>query len=402
MNNKQRIKATGGRIVLAFALALAFILVCAACSGGSGSASQNGGASASQDGGGASDSQEAQVTVNEPFVIRAARGSSPDIVVADKLGFFADEGITIEWTPEVASGVSVYQIMEQGIVDITSSHPPTIAQAILAGIKVKAIAPGAVDNERLPHVYYLVRNDSDIQNIEDAAGKKVGIMGIVPCMNGFVIDLVSKQGGNANTIDFVTLSQPGQMEQVLIDGEIDLSTSHGEAGLNALATGEVRCINTTWDYFGSIGTGLAPVVVQESLIEERPDIVQGLVNALYRARLWITDNTWSPDGAGSWDIPGYETDPETWKYSEYSKLYADVYKELGRTIPESGVRPITYDTHKNIQLDHMKFWFDLSESIGLWEAGQIRPEDVFTNDFVPEDAPESDKTLTYADVIGAQ
>jgi ABC-type nitrate/sulfonate/bicarbonate transport system substrate-binding protein len=373
-----------GRILkpLGVALALVVLLVAfAAC----GNQESDTGASAAASGSG-TDSDANTEAAEGLFTLRAASGSSPDFQIASTLGFFADEGIEIEWVGDTGSGISPFQLLEQGILDVTSSHPPAIAEAKLAGVEITSIAPGAVDNEKMPHVYYLVLNDSDIHSFADLAGKKVGVQdAAVPCMSGFVKFEAGQQGVDFDTIDFVALPEPGQEEQALLDGQIDMTTSHGEAAINALATGEVRLICDTWDIFASEGTGLAPVVVLDSFIEERPDVVQGLVNALYRARLWAIDNTWIKDENGN--------DTDDW-HGAYSALLTDVQADRGIVI-EDGFRPVVYTAEKNIPPDWIRQWFDIAEFIGTWEPGAITPEDIYSNDFVPAAAPASDKDITY-------
>ncbi|MDR0818129.1 MAG: ABC transporter substrate-binding protein [Oscillospiraceae bacterium] len=376
------------RIAISALLCLAVIASLAACAEKSGGESTNTPTPTT-----ASGSQTAPATAGTtnapiadepkaPFIIRAAAGSSPDLRVADTLGFFADEGIQIEWVGDTAAGISPFQLLEQGILDLTSSHPPAIAEAYLAGVDVKVIAPGAVDNEKLPHVYYLVRNDSEIKEFSDLTGKKVGIASsTAPCMDGFVKYIADGAGVDWHTIDFVVLPEPGQEEQALINGQIDMTTSHGEAAIAAIETGEVRLIADTWDVFASEGTGLSPVVVLQSFVDENPDVVQGLVNALYRARLWARDNTWSED------------DPNDW-HAAYSTLMTDVHRDRGTTI-EGGFRPVWYTAEKNTPIDWLRQWFDIAEIAGTWKHGDIVPEDILCNDFVPEDAPVSDKEISY-------
>jgi hypothetical protein len=40
---------------------------------------------------------------------------------------------------------------------------------------------------------------------------------------------------------------------------------------------------------------------------------------------------------------------------------------------------------KNIVLDQVELWFEISEALELWKHGDIRPTDIYTSAFVPKD-----------------
>lgn len=280
-----------------------------------------------------------------------------EINVADDLGFFKDEGIKIEYTGVLGQGITEFQLIQQGINDaFTGSHPPTVAQARLAGLKVKAVAPGMIDDPKYPHVNYLVKDGSGINSLDDIADKKVSISSTAPCNDGYLIYYLQKHSVSGKP-QFITLSTAGQQEQSLNQGLVDITTSHAPYAGKALAAGGVHSIGTSWDILHSPGAGLSVRGFTEDFIAQHPKQVQGFVNALYKARVWINAH---PD--------------------EAIKIVAKYLK-----LEPSDLSLFKYDGDKNINPEYIKEWYSIAEDIGLWKHGDISEDDVYTNQFVPND-----------------
>jgi ABC-type nitrate/sulfonate/bicarbonate transport system substrate-binding protein len=346
---------------LAIAMILLLAFAAAGCGGGGDAAADN----PASAGDAASDDPESDG--DGLFTLRAVTQTTfSETIIADRLGFFEDEGIQIEYIGTLGQGISQYQALEQGDIDVfTQGHLADTAQARLAGLTPVAVAPGFVDDPDNPHVTYLVREDSDIRSIEDFAGKKVGIGILGVCTDGFITKYFTDKGLDPESVEYVVLPQAGQIEQALVNGQIDVTTSHTPFAGVALAAGGVRVAGKSYDIVGTPAGGLAVRGFKESFIEEHPDIVQGFVNATYRARLFMEANP------------------------EHSRIVGAEYLELE---PED-VSSNSYCQEKNILPEWARLWFDLSEELGYWAPGDITPEDSYTNRFVPEDPPASDAEI---------
>jgi len=300
---------------------------------------------------------ESAVNEDGLFVLRIQTQTSfNEINVADELGFFKDAGIKIEYTGVLGQGVTAYQLLEQGVLDVAGGHPPEAALAIKSGVDVVMVTPGIVDNEKFPHVQYLVQDNSDIKTLDDIVGKKVGETASGTCYDGYLKYYLKTHNVNGD-FEIVTLNKAGQQEQSLAQGLIDVTTSHPPFAGKALAAGGVRKIATSWDIFHSAGAGLSCRGFKKSFIEEHPDVVQGFSDALYKARLWINSNQ-----------------------DEAKKINA---KYLG--LDEKDLSVFWFDENKNITPEYIDQWFKIAESIGLWKNGEIKPEDIYTNKFIPKD-----------------
>jgi ABC-type nitrate/sulfonate/bicarbonate transport system substrate-binding protein len=301
------------------------------------------------------------------FKLRAVTQTTfSETIIADRLGFFADEGIEIEYVGALGRGITQFQAIELGEIDVfTQGHLTSVGQARLAGIKVKAVSPGFVDDPDNPHVLYLVREDSPLRSLDDLPGSKVAASASV-CTDGFLKRYLKERGIDYSTVEFINLSgQAGIAEQALVQGLIDVTTSHTPQGGIALAAGGVRKLASSWDIFHSPSAGLAVRGFSDKFIEEHPDIVQGFVNAEYRARVFMKKNP------------------------AYSRIVGGEYLEL----PADEVSSNSYDQNRNIDTQWALEWIKMSEDEGYWEKGQLAPDDIYTNAFVPRDIPASDEDI---------
>ncbi|MDR1204159.1 MAG: ABC transporter substrate-binding protein [Peptococcaceae bacterium] len=291
-----------------------------------------------------------------------------ELLIADALNFFEEEGIDIVYIGTLGQGITDLQMIEQGECDVSyNGHPASVAQARLQGFKITMVAPGMVDDPDNPHVTYLVDKDSDLYAIDDLVGKKVGVTGTAACIDGYIKYYLNNKGLDSSSIEFVTLPQTWQMEQAVLQGLIDATTSHSTTASIAKTTDDYRVIGSSWTIFESPAAGLGARCLADRIIEEHPEVVQGFVNAMYRARLWINGHL------------------------EEAREIGAAYAGLE---PEDLVGNVECP-EKNIDNDWIKLWFDISEDIGLWEPGDILTTDIYTNQFIPRDAPESDKTLKW-------
>ncbi|MGN0145247.1 MAG: ABC transporter substrate-binding protein [Clostridium sp.] len=284
-------------------------------------------------------------------------------IVADAKGFFEEEGVKLEFVGDTGK-VSGFQLIEQNLVDCIYSHPDTITTARLQGVKVKGVAPDVVDNEKIPHVQYIVNENSSIKSLDDVGNAQFAINSEVACYSGF-IKYYLKTHGIEDNVNWVILSSPGQGEQSVVQNQVEVVAGHPPYAGKILNEGGVRRIGTSWDIFHSPGTGLYMSCFSEEFIKNNPEAVQGYCNAMYKTRLWV--NT-----------------------------HLDEAKEIVSkflNLDTADISSFYYDENKNIDPDYVNQWFELCESIDLWKHGDIDPDEIYTNDFVPKDQPELEQEL---------
>jgi ABC-type nitrate/sulfonate/bicarbonate transport system substrate-binding protein len=279
-----------------------------------------------------------------------------EVQVADLKGYFAEEGIKIEYVG-IVEGLSSYQMLAQGHIDFVSGHPDGVAKARLAGILVKGVVPGMVDHPDYPHIRYIVKGDSPIKTLDDVAGKKVGMTDYASCIDGYLKYYLAGKGIKKEP-EWVVLPAIAQSEQAMIQGLVDVTTSHPPFGSIALAAGG-RQIATSWDIFHSAAAGLSTRNFSEDFINAHPKELKGFAKAMYRARKWINNNM---DEAVPLVSAALGIDPETASAEKDGRYYSD---------------------DREIKKEHIELWFKLSETLGYWNHGDLQPEDVYTNEFAP-------------------
>lgn len=293
------------------------------------------------------------------FTVRVAGDGTGNgaVLIANELGFFEEEGIRIQFTGALKGGATEFQTIAQGINDaFIGGHPPTLAQAILAGVKVKAVAPGMVDHPEYPHVRYLVKEDSSIQSLNDIVGKKVSIGSTSsPCSDGY-LKIWLKQNNLPQNVEWVTLSVPGQQEQAVKQGFVDMTTSHPPYAGVAVKQGEVRQIATSYDILKNPAAGLSVTGFSEKFIQEHPDIVRAYCRALAKVRPWI---------------------------NSHQKEAAEIVARKNNLKPDE-VSLFWYDEHTAIEPSYIELWFSIAEELGMWKPGTIKPTDIYTNEFAPK------------------
>jgi ABC-type nitrate/sulfonate/bicarbonate transport system substrate-binding protein len=296
------------------------------------------------------------------FPLRAinAQGAT-ETAVGHVLGFFREEGIEIDFAGTTESGVTDFQLLDTNQIDFAAAgHPAELARAILAGAKIKAVASGMVDHPEFPHIRYLTQENSSIKTLDDIIGKKVGMASTTTCSNGYLQYYLKTRGLDPAGAEFIVIGQRGLAEQAVPLGVVDLVTGHPPHAEKVYAAGGVRQVATSWDIFHSPGAGVSVRSVRDDLIEEHPEVVQGLVNALYKTRIWMNTHQ-----------------------EETKDLIADW---LG--IEKGDLSVFWFDTNKNIDPSYIEKWFEVSETLGLWQHGEIQPTDIYTNQFVPKDIDE--------------
>lgn len=301
----------------------------------------------------AADSKDAEL-----FVMRLPRPYVFDETLIGKaLGFFEEEGINIEFVTAV-EGLSSFQMLNQGLLDAGGGHPSNVAQAKLAGIKVLGVAPGMVDNPKYPHARYIVKEDGPIKSLDDIVGKKVAIRTYMSCYEGY-LKIYLEDKGIKGDVEWVVLSTGGQAEQALSQGLIDMTTTHPPFATIAFKAGGHKQIATSWNIFESAAAGLGIHVFEEDFLAAHPNEVRAYTRALYKTRKWINSHM---DEAVHLTAKEFNVDP------------ADVNVELdGRWYAET----------PGIQKEDIELWFDISERLGYWNHGDLKPEDIFTNEFDP-------------------
>lgn len=289
-------------------------------------------------------------------VIRVATPSSitsPSIYyVGDELGFFAEQGIKLEYAGVVPAPQLVAAVVA-GKLDVGGAHINRTIAGISAGAKIKVVAANTETSQAIPHMVGVVTKASPIKSAQDMVGKKIGIPTIGGCNEYTPYAYMKKQGiaDPKGKVEIIVMPEV-QLDQALRQGEIDLAMLHKTSDF-IKEQGEFTVLFSDFDVWGTIG-GATPAYFSEKFIKEKPDVVRRFVTAVAKTNNWANAN---PDKAIEITANRAKVDPKTIKPGYYAKD-AVILEET------------------------VTVWIDLLTDFNEIKAG-IKPEQIYTNEFNP-------------------
>lgn len=216
-------------------------------------------------------------------------GDCLQLYVAEDLGFFKEEGLTIEKTA-MKGGAVIAPAVEAGEVQIGWSNAISIIIAHVKGFDFVFLTSGAMEKEPDHRVHsLLVGKDSSIKAVTDLVGKKVAINTLGNVNELSMMALADSAKIDIKQIQLVEIPFP-QMEAALQNGSVDailtiepfvtLSLSHGTARVL------VKSIHQSFGEQFMIGSWFA----KKSWIEKDPATAAAFVKAINRASDYIAQN----------------------------------------------------------------------------------------------------------------
>lgn len=213
-------------------------------------------------------------------------GDCLQLYVADDMGFFKQQGITIEKKP-MKGGAVIAPAVESGEVQIGWSNAISIIIAHTKGFDFTFLTSGALEREKGHRVHsLLVAADSSIKDVADLKGKKVAINTLGNINELSMTALADANKVNIEDINLVEVPFP-QMEAALKNGSVDailavepfvtLSISHGTAKYLE------KSVHKSFGEEFMIGSWFA----KKSWIEKNPALAAGFVKAINKASDYI-------------------------------------------------------------------------------------------------------------------
>lgn len=292
----------------------------------------------------------------QPDIIRVpAPGdvNRPDIyMIAEELGYFAEEGIKLEYVGNVPAPQLVASVVA-GKIDVGAAHINRTIAGISAGAKIKAVVAGTETTREIPHMVFVTLNSSPVKNAQDMVGKKVGIPTIGGCNEYTPYAYLKKNGITApkGKIEVIVMPE-ANLEQALRQGDIDVAGFHKNPKF-LLERGGLKILFSDYDVFGTIGGG-TPFYFSEKFIKEKPDVVRRFVKAVAKANDWADANQ---QQAIDITVKRANIDPKLLRNGYFA--------------PKGIIQPETATV-----------WIDLLKEFGEIK-NDVKPEQIFTNEFNP-------------------
>jgi sulfonate transport system substrate-binding protein len=280
--------------------------------------------------------------------------SLTDVLIAEVNGYFAEEGIKYKDVGIIKPQDAVPALLKNNI-DFTLMHPDKLALARIAGSKIIAIAPGMIDDPEYPHLIYFTKEGSPIKTPKDTIGKKIGIPFSGSCPDGIFLDWLDQNGIGKDSVEFVIMAE-AQEEQALKQGLVDIIGNHPSTYPAIINHGGVEKLIDTYEIVKNPNGGTSfSITVSEKWAKENPEVAKGVVRAIVKAHDWMNANR----------------DEAYKKAAEYLKM--DV----------KDVTAFRYDDQKYITDERIIPWFERLIRLGDLKEGQIKPSDIYTNEYNP-------------------
>lgn len=311
-----------------------------------------------------------EAKVNEPAVTPTALkefitlkttggvGSVNVIDIAEEKGFFEEQGIKLELVGSTQGGTEAVQALMAGNIDIAGSAWPPWINTISRGTKLKVIVAGSGQNAKEPGILWIVPENSSIKSPKDLVGKKIAV-NVLGAEADYVTREYLKQNGlSIDQVQLIVVPWP-QHEQVFKSGQVDVVAATSPWSNKILEGGNARVLFSNYDIRGE--TASYVYGVREDLIKQNPEAVKKFATAIAKAYDWSAES------------------PE-----EARKVVAEIYKKRGGN-PELAKywSPKMAWEHGFLKDKDVQWWLDVFVSDGKLQQGQIKPSDIYTNEFNP-------------------
>lgn len=292
--------------------------------------------------------------------------STPGVVypaeLAEALGYLGD--IKLEKVSDMVGGPESIQLTATGETDFGSAFNGAIIKSYAQGVRIKSVVGSYGSDENTFSGFYTLE-DSDIKTAKDLIGKKIGV-NILGAHSEFAVKQFLRDNGlTENEIRKVELVvvPTTSAEQILRAGQIDLVALGGTAKEKALENGGIRPVFKDIDLFGEFTAG--SYFFTEKYIKENPDTVKTFVEGVSKAIEWARTTPREKVIAKFEEIIKAREGNETTENLKYWK--SDGITEEGGQIAA-----------KEFQV-----WIDWLVNSGELKDGQVKAEDLYTNEYNP-------------------
>jgi ABC-type nitrate/sulfonate/bicarbonate transport system substrate-binding protein len=294
----------------------------------------------------------------------ASYGQVSPFELADHLGYYQGTNVRIESVGVTKSGPEDIQAIAAGSNDIAWTNTAPIVNAAARGLDIKAVVAAGTTltrdlrGNRISIGGLLARRDRGIDGLKDLEGRKVSV-NVRSAQAEYAIRRgVEQAGGDPDEIDYVVVAPPNEVQAVQ-QGRVDAAYSWTPAYNKAQEDPNVKVLASEGDLLGDFVTG--GFAFSQRFLDAHPTAVREFVAGYVRAWSW------------AWEHP-----------EELQQEAAEIITEnKGDPSLSRFVFPFGSRENALIQDSDVQFYLDQLTKKGDIEAGQVRPADVYTNEFNP-------------------
>lgn len=293
--------------------------------------------------------------------------SSPGSVsfpeLAADLGYLGD--LKLESIGDSVGGPESIQLTATKQIDFGAAFNGAIIKSYSKNVKIKSVI-GSYGSDENTYVGAYALEGGPIKSAKDFIGKKVGV-NILGAHSEFVIKDYLRQGNLTDKeIEQVTLvTVPGSSaEQILRNQQIDIVMLSGIGRDRALATGGITEIFKDIDVFGTEFTA-GDYFFTDQYIKDNPNTVKQFVDGVAKAIEWARTTPREEVITRFEEIINKRERKETTDNLKY-------WKSTGISEKGGVITPSEYEV-----------WIDWLVANGELKEGQLKPEDLYTNEYNP-------------------
>lgn len=213
--------------------------------------------------------------------------ASLPLFIAENEGFFAEEGVQVE-TNQIASSNQLVDGIVAWNLDafVEASAVPVLAVELQSPGRLKVFSVSSITRQA-PFDALLVKEDSPLRNLQDLAGKKIGVFPGSTATNllrKFLADI----GVDVSNVTFVPMPPQNHLA-ALLEGSVDVVHAYEPTIAIALSRGGVRQLygSAYAEMLDRNPQGVA--VVSAKFLEEHPEATRKVIRALERAMVFMRE-----------------------------------------------------------------------------------------------------------------
>lgn len=206
-------------------------------------------------------------------------------LVSIKKGFYENNGISISEVTSFSGGGTTVRGLTTGGIPVGSGAAAAAVKGWNAGAPIQMIAndvaPPAIDVLTLP--------DSGIETIQDLKGKTVAYSN--PGATSQAMLILSLERADGISVDDVELKAMGGLGESITgvkEGAVDAGWSNIIVSIPKINSGGFKRVYGTWEYAKEIPSEV--IMTGTRTIEEKPDLLQGIVDSHIEANKFIANN----------------------------------------------------------------------------------------------------------------
>ncbi|MFI1159360.1 ABC transporter substrate-binding protein [Streptomyces sioyaensis] len=280
--------------------------------------------------------------------------------LAEDLGYLKD--VKLKWVGNTISGPQDIQSAATGQTDFGGAFNGAVVKLAANKTPIKAVVSYYGSDKAAFNGYYVLE-DSPLRSARDLRGGKVG-MNTLGAHAEALLDIYLQRGGlsraEADKVEPLVVP-PVNTEQALRQKQIDVAVLGGILRDKAVASGGIRPLFTDYELLGAFSAGT--YVMTDRFLQQNPDTARTFVTAVGRAIDWSRSTP----------------------RKEVIARMTEIVKKRGRN---EDTAPLQYwksfgvaETAGRIKGKDLQLWIDWLAERGDIKKGQVRLEDLYTNEF---------------------